>query len=68
MQKAHEEIEMQGTPERADEFERFDTTVRKVMSISPDELRQRKQRWSMDREERKRGKAAAPRVSFTEKH
>jgi hypothetical protein len=58
MQKETPEgIDMSATPQPMEEFERFDTTLRNVVSIPPDELRQRKERWSLERAERKRAKS-----------
>jgi U3 small nucleolar ribonucleoprotein component len=39
------------------EFEKFDATVRKVLSISHDELKRREKAWKRNRTRRKRAKA-----------
>lgn len=38
------------------EFEKFDATVRKVLSVSHDELKRREKVWKRDRARRKRAK------------
>jgi len=68
MEKISEPIDMQRMAERTDEFERFDETVRRVVSISRDELRQRKERWSLDRAEKRRVRTDVSHMSFTDKH
>jgi len=38
------------------EFEKFDATVRKVLSVSHDELKRREKAWKRNRTRRKRAK------------
>jgi len=40
------------------EFERFDATVRKVLSVSHDELKRREKVWKRNKARRKRTKAS----------
>jgi len=44
------------TDERT-EFQKFDATVRKVLSVSHDELKRRERVWKRNRTRRKRAKA-----------
>lgn len=39
------------------EFSKFDATVRKVLSVSHDELKRREKAWKQNRARRKRAKA-----------
>jgi hypothetical protein len=39
------------------EFEKFDATVRKVLSVSHDELKRREKAWKRNKTRRKRAKA-----------
>lgn len=39
------------------EFEKFDATVRKVLSVSHDELKRREKEWKRNKTRRKRAKA-----------
>lgn len=39
------------------EFDRFDATVRKVLSVSHDELKRREKAWKRNKARRKRAKA-----------
>jgi hypothetical protein len=39
------------------EFEKFDATVRKVLSVSHDELKRREKAWKRNKARRKRAKA-----------
>lgn len=46
------------------EFTRFDDTMRRVLSVSHDELKRREEQWKRDRAKRKRAKTSpASRVS-----
>jgi hypothetical protein len=40
----------------SEEFEKFDATVRKVLSVSHDELKRREKAWKRNRTRRKRAK------------
>lgn len=40
-----------------DEFQKFDATVRKVLSVSHDELKRREKIWKRNKARRKRAKA-----------
>jgi hypothetical protein len=46
------------------EFQKFDTTVRKILSVSHEELKRREEQWKRDRAKKKRAKGSrASRVS-----
>lgn len=40
------------------EFEKFDNTVRKVLSVSREELQRRENTWKREREKKKRAKTS----------
>jgi len=46
------------------EFERFDTTMRKVLSVSHDELQRREKEWKRKRARKKRARKPASRASI----
>ena len=41
------------------DFEKFDTVVRKVISISHDELKRREAKWKKEQSRKRKGKKAA---------
>lgn len=55
------------TTEHKSEFERFDTTVRKVLSVSHDELKRREEEWKRQRAEKKRAKTLPASRASTDK-
>ncbi|HZQ22548.1 MAG TPA: hypothetical protein VFA89_07080 [Terriglobales bacterium] len=40
------------------EFEKFDNTMRKVLSVSHEELKRREEKWKRDRAKKKRAKTS----------
>ena len=44
------------------EFEKFDATMRKVLSVSHDELKRREQEWKRERAKKKRVRKPASRA------
>lgn len=44
-------------PQETSEFEKFDATVKKVISVSHDEIRRREAAWKKKREKKRRAKS-----------
>lgn len=40
------------------EFDKFDTTMRKILSVSHDELKRREEKWKRERAKKKRAKTS----------
>jgi hypothetical protein len=40
------------------EFEKFDDTMRKILSVSHDELKRREEKWKRDRAKKKRARTS----------
>jgi hypothetical protein len=50
------------------EFEKFDTTVRKVLSVSHDELKRREKTWKRKRAAKKRARTSPASRASSAKH